>query len=215
MRRETAVKLVLCVFLAMTGPPALREAVAADPVVAPFSGFVPVAVWELRRDGFPAIRHAWVAGSEKMLRVSWDDGATWYGFRPVFTDAARGLLALKLVTREELGRGEVAWRETAGVSLVAGQPSQTTFKSGSGDATIELSLELIEVKEVSPSELQVEAEAGDAAVDGGVVVPMAGGGGGLGSCCVSCQGVLVCDCSVCVVACHASCCRGGCFCLTC
>ena len=215
MRREDAVRVMLCVVLALAGLPAWPATAADDQVVVSAEGFVPVAIWELRREGYPTIKHSWVAGSEKMLRVSWDDGATWYGFRPVFTDAARGLLAVKLAAREELGRGEVAWRDTAGISLVSGQPARAALRSATGESTIEVTLELIEVREISPSELKAEEPTSEIAADAGGAVPMAGGGGGLGSCCVSCQGVLACDCSVCIAACHAACCVGGCFCMTC
>jgi hypothetical protein len=215
MDRKGSLGVMLCIVLGLAALSPASATAADDTAVVSAQGFVPVAIWEVRREGFPTVRHAWVAGSDAMLRVSWDNGATWYGFRPVFTDTARGLLALKAATREELGRGEVGWRETAGVSLATGQEARVAFESAGGDATIEVTLELLEVTDVSPSELKAGPPSRDVAAEGDLVVPMAGGGGGLGSCCVSCNGVLACDCSVCIAACHASCCKAGCFCLTC
>lgn len=215
MNRNASVGALLCIVLVLVAMPPPAANAADEAAAFATEGFVPVAIWEVRREGFPAVKHAWVAGADVMLRVSWDNGTTWYGFRPVFTDSSRGLLALKMATREELGRGEIGWRETVGVSLVAGREARVAFEAAAGNAKLEVTLELLEVKEVAPSELKAEAPASDAAADGGIAVPMAGGGGGLGSCCVSCEGVLACDCSACIAACHASCCRPGCFCMTC
>lgn len=214
MEQRPIVALLLLA-LAFVAVPALPAGSDVTATAAPAEGFVPVAIWELRREGFPTVKHAWVAGSDKMLRISYDDGITWYAFRPVFTDTARGLLALKLEVREELGRGETGWREAAGMVLAAGAEAKATLPKTPTAEAAEVTLTLVEVREVSPSELQPETpEADAAAADPGGVVPMAGGGG-FGSCCVSCQGIRVCDCSVCIVQCHTSCCLGGCFCLDC
>ncbi len=211
---STLVLLLLVLALAAAPPPAQAGDPGTAATVSAADGFIPVAIWELRREGFPTVKHAWVAGSDKMLRVSYDDGVTWYGFRPVFTDTARGLLALKVVVREEVGRGDVEWRDKAGVAIVAGVDAKATLPPSATSAAIEVTFKLLEVKEISPSELKPEAtEADPTAVDNGVL-PM-WGGGGIGSCCVQCHGMRVCDCSVCITECHASCCVGGCFCQSC
>ncbi len=205
----------LIVAAAFTAAPAYAAEPDATATAPPAQGFVPVAIWELHREGFPTARHAWVAGSEKMLRVSYDDGITWYGFRPIFTDKARGLLALKIAVREELGRGEVAWRDAAGVTVNAGADANVTLPPTATSAAAEVTLRLVEVDEVSPSELKEETpdtSVSSAPTPGPTPLLV---GGGLGSCCVSCQGMRVCDCSVCIVECHTSCCLGGCFCMTC
>jgi hypothetical protein len=207
--------VLMLLLLAVVAASAQPAAPGTAATVAPAEGFVPVAIWELHREGFPTARHAWVAGSEKMLRVSYDDGITWYAFRPAFVDTARGLLDLKVVVREELGRGEVAWRDAAGVTITVGADAKVTLPATATAAAAEVTLKLIEVKEVSPSELKPETPDADSAATDPEVIPMAGGGGGLGSCCVSCQGMRVCDCSVCIVQCHTSCCLGGCFCQHC
>jgi hypothetical protein len=195
-----------------TAPPG--AALAQEAVAAPAdTGFVPVAVWQLHREGFPTITHAWVAGSEKMLRVSWDDGTTWYGFQPVFVDTARQLLAIRVFARDELGRGETGWTERTAVSIGKGAEASVTLAATAKVAELSLRIELTSVAEVSPESLAKEPV--EVNVEGGGVQPLAGGGGGFGSCCVSCNGVLACDCSVCVAACHASCCKLGCYCLTC
>ncbi len=217
MRKNRFCPLLLLVPLALLTVPAYPGEPGATAAPPAADGFVPVAIWELHRDGFPTIKHAWVAGSEKMLRVSFDDGISWYGFRPVFTDATRGLLALKVAVREELGRGEVAWRDKAGLTLTAGLEAKITLPATATTPAGEVTARLLEVKEVSPSELKQAAPELDATAaqpDGGVL-PMAPPHGGLGSCCVSCQGMRVCDCSVCIEACQTSCCLGGCYCLSC
>jgi hypothetical protein len=214
MRTNRILMLPLLIVAALVAAPARPAEQVAAARAEPAQGFVPVAIWELRREGFPAVRHAWVAGSDKMLRVSYDDGVTWYGFRPVFADVARGLLALKLVVREELGRGETGWRDAAGITLATGAEGKATLPATPTAAAGEITLVLVEVKEVSPTELAPEAPQVDASAAEPNVIPMAGGGG-IGSCCVSCQGVRVCDCSVCISACHTSCCLPGCFCLHC
>jgi hypothetical protein len=188
-------------------------AVAHEAAVVPVAdGFVPVAVWQLHREGFPAITHAWVAGSETMLRVSWDNGTSWYGFQPVFLDTARELLAIRVFSRDELGRGETGWIERTAVTFVKGGEASVTLAATAQSAELSLRLELSSVAEMSPDSLAKESV--EVGADGGGVIPLAGGGG-IGSCCVACNGVIACDCSVCIAACHASCCRPGCFCLTC
>jgi hypothetical protein len=210
-RRVTALLLVLLA-LVVVPPGAVR---AQEPVVvsAP-SGFVPVAVWEVRREGFPAVRHAWVVGTETMLRVSWDDGATWFGFRPLYADTARGMLALRVVAREELGRGEVAWLDKAGVTLLTGQAGRVTLPVGGGKEILDIHLEVLSVKEASPADLQGPDPLA-AAEDGGGAVINSAPGGGPESCCVTCEGVRACNCSVCIPACHLSCCAAGCYCQSC
>jgi hypothetical protein len=201
--------LLLVVWAAPASPaePGASRAPATD-------GFVPVAIWELQREGFPTVKHAWVAGSDKMLRISWDDGATWFGFKPVFSDTARGMLAISVMAREEIGRGEVDWREKVRLTIVADHDGRVSLPFTASAPTLDVTLKLLEIREVSPSELKCDTKVDSAAADPGGT-PMASGGGGGRSCCVSCQGVLVCDCSVCIEACHASCCVGGCFCQPC
>jgi len=202
----TILLLVVAAAPASPAEPGASGVVAAD-------GFVPVAIWELQREGFPTIRHAWVAGSDKMLRVSWDDGVTWFGFKPVFSDTARGMLAISVMAREEIGRGEVDWREKANLTIVTGHDGRVTLAATATALSLDVTLKLLEIREVSPAEIKSDTTTDSAASDQGAS-PMSGGGGGR-SCCVSCQGVLVCDCSVCIQACHASCCVGGCFCQPC
>jgi hypothetical protein len=208
-RLAVALMLVLVVFLAL---PALGAEPVQTATAEPATPFVPVAIWELSRDGFPAVRHAWVAGSDKMLRVSWDDGATWVGFKPTFSDTSRKLLTISVRVQEEIGRGEVEWREKATLTLLGDQVGRVSLAAGSMSPAVDVTLRLIEIKEVAPCDLQPESSA--AADAGSGVVPMSGGGGGK-HCCVTCQGVTACDCAVCIEACQTSCCVGGCFCPPC
>jgi hypothetical protein len=215
MSRNYKVAALLLVVLSLVAVPP-GAARAEDAIVVPVpSGFVPVAIWEVRREGFPAVRHAWVVGTETMLRVSWDDGATWFGFRPLYADAARGLLALRVAAREELGRGEVAWVDKVGVTLLTDQAGQVTITAGDGKETLDVSLEVLSVREESPAVLQGPDPVAAADDGGGIVIDSEPGGGGPERCCVTCEGVLACDCSVCIPACHASCCAEGCFCQSC
>jgi len=212
MRVSTTSASLICLVLglqAWAGPPPE----AADAAAAVSSGFVQVAIWEIRREGYPAVRHAWTAGSDTMVRVTWDDGATWYGFRPTFGDSVRGMLAIMVVSRDEVGRGEVAWRDRAGITLVSGEVGRVTLPLADGTSYLDVQLELLSIKDVPASELAPVASEAQA-VDGGGIA-LGGGGGGTQSCCVECEGVRACDCSVCLPACHQSCCRGGCFCQTC
>ena len=211
-RRVTALLLVVLALVAL--PPGAVRAEEALLVPAP-SGFVPVAIWEVRREGFPAVRHAWVVGTETMLRVSWDDGATWFGFRPLYADAARGMLALRVAAREELGRGEVGWVDKAGVTLLTDQAGRVTILAGDGKEILDVSLEVVSVREASPAELRGPDPVAAAEELGGVVIDSEPGGGGPERCCVTCEGVRACNCSVCIPTCHLSCCAEGCFCQSC
>jgi hypothetical protein len=216
MQKPVSVALTLLSF-ALVAAPARPAEPASAATVAPAVAFVPVAIWEVSRAGYPTVRHAWVAGSDKMLRISWDDGATWFGFKPVFTDAARGLLAVSVQTRDEAGRGEVTWKEQTSLTVGADHDSRVTLPATALASALDVTLRLVEVREVSPSEIKPQTEsdaAADAEIAGGGV-PMAGGGGGGRTCCVACQGILACDCAVCIQACHTSCCVGGCFCPPC
>jgi hypothetical protein len=207
-----AILLVVVAFAAAPSCPA-QPVTAATPT--PNQGFVPVAIWEISRVGFSTARHAWVAGSDKMLRISYDDGITWYGFRPIFSDTARQMLAVGLLVRAEIGRGEVAWREFAQVALVKGVAARATLPATATAAMADVTLTLVEVKEVAPTEIKPADSGPDVASTAPGGNQTDGAPGGPGSCCVTCNGVRVCDCSVCMLECHASCCQGGCFCLTC
>jgi hypothetical protein len=183
---------------------------AGDPAVGPFSS-IPVAIWELRREGFPTVRHAWVAGSDRMLRVSWDNGASWFGFKPLYLDRERGTLMLSVRTREEVGRGETEWRSKASLTIVSDRDGRVTFLATETSPALDVWLHLVEIKEVSPDEIKVDTTPSPAESGVGGAQTDAGGRG----CCVTCQQVQACDCSVCIEACHAVCCSGGCACPPC
>jgi len=213
MERQGRIGVLLCVALALVAAPPSVAVAGDDTFVSTPLGFVPVALWEIRREGYPAVRHAWAAGTDTMLRVSWDDGVTWYGFRPMFTDSVRGMLALKVASRDELGRGEIGWKDKAGITLVTGRVGRVTIPAGSGNPSLDIALELLNVKDVSPLELKAPSSDAEVVDLGGVALNSSGGGPE--SCCVTCQGVRACNCSVCIPECHQSCCAGGCFCQSC
>lgn len=163
---------------------------------------IPVVIWQLDRESFKPVRHSWVVDADTMLRVTYDDGATWFAFKPVLADQQHGLLALEILVRQDVGRGEVSWVKKAALTLQEGRAGKVALAPATGLEPAEFSLQILEFKLVSSSEL---AHPDSPQVD------LANASEG---CCVQCGAQRACDCSACIPGC-GSCCLRGCFCVTC
>ena len=193
--------LLVAVTLLVSWPCQATDA-PTDSATAQTNGLIPVVVWQLDRESFKPVRHSWVVDADTMLRVTYDDGATWFAFKPVFADQQQGLLALEVLVQQDLGRGKVDWVKKAALTLQPGRAGTVAIAPAAGIEPAEFSLQILEFKMVSPSEL--------APLDSPQVDPANVGEG----CCVQCGSQRACDCAACIPGC-GSCCLRGCYCVTC
>lgn len=176
--------------------PSVLHAQAAQP---PAAGTVPVVIWQIEREGFPTIRHAWRIGTDSLVKVTWDAGATWYGFRPSLGNNSKGMLGMRVVKRAIVENAET-WAEKLAVTIVQDRAAEVTL--GNENVPLSLKLSILEFRDVLANRIPA---------------PIVGPEGTTGKehCCATCGSTIVCDCAVCIVECHASCCVGGCECMVC
>jgi len=158
-----------------------------------------VVIWQIERDGFPTIRHAWKIGTDVLLKVTWDNGATWYGFRPFAADREKGRLSVRGL-KKAIVDGAETWAEKFSITVVNGNAGRIGL--GSEGGSLHLRVSLNEFRDGAASRGPVEAAGPDRTPD-------------KDHCCVTCGTTTACNCSVCLVECHTACCVGGCDCLTC
>ena len=117
-----------------------------------------VVVWQVSRPGALPARNAWMVGTDAMFRLTYDDGANWYAFKPVFADSEKGFLAVRAFQGEGAADGGQEWTERAAVTVVQGRPA--TVQIGEGAP---FSIEILEFKTVSARDVkQPEAHTGEA-----------------------------------------------------
>lgn len=119
---------------------------------------IPVVIWQVSRPGALPAKNAWMVGTDAMFRLTYDDGATWYAFKPLFADSEKGFLAVRAFQGKAAADGEQEWTEKAAVTVVRGRPA--TVQIGGGAP---FSIEIMEFKTVSARDLkQPGAHTGEA-----------------------------------------------------
>ena len=148
MRKPTVSVAVL--LLAVTFVLPMNGAAAKDTAsAAGQDGLIPVVVWQVSRPGSLPSRTTWMVGTDAMFRLTYDDGKTWYGFKPLFADSEKGFLAVRAFQGKGTADGEQDWTEKAAVTVVQGRPATVRL----GDEP-ELSIEILEFKTVSVRDLK-------------------------------------------------------------
>jgi hypothetical protein len=122
---------------------------------------IPVVIWQVSRPGALPAKNAWMVGTDAMFRLTYDDGANWYAFKPVFADSDKGFLAVRAFQGEGAADGgEQEWTEKAAVTVVQGRPASVQIGDGAP-----FSIEILEFKTVSARDLKQPGshtgEAGD------------------------------------------------------
>ena len=171
-----------------------------------------VVIWELHREGFPTVRHAWIEGSKKFLRVLYKNETRWYGFRPIYVSPEGTQVAFEVMRRAEDRRGEVSWPVAVRVTVRRQKPALIQLAGdGQGVERPSFRIEILDVKHVTDEEIAASERAHFGLAEGEPLMPNCRGD----SCCATCAGTRACDCSACIPQGPCSCCCKGCYCPPC